>query len=701
MEIVNLTIDGRKIEARKGTTILEAAHSANIYIPTLCAHPALPAFGACRLCIVEIDGMRGFPTACTTLATEGMIIRTRTTRLQNLRRNIMELILSEHPYYCLTCPESLRCELQRVACYIGLDKTNLPYIHKELPVHQEDPLIVRDYNLCILCGRCIRACQEMRGVKAIAFILRGSRTIVGTAFDRSLKDSGCKFCGACVEVCPTGALRDKDVQWSSQSEKESVLVPCVPACPAGIDIPRYVACIATGKFAEALAVIREKVPFPAVLGRVCIHPCEEACRRGQVNEPIAIRALKRFAAEHDNGLWKQNREVAPATGKRVAIVGSGPAGLTAAYYLAKLGHKVTVFEALPEPGGMMRVGIPEYRLPREILRAEIAEIENIGVEIRTDTCIESLEQLFAQGYHAVFLGLGAHKGIDMEVEGAKGLGVIDCVSFLRDVSLGKETRLKGRVAVVGGGNAAIDAARTALRVGAEEVAIIYRRTRAEMPANLEEIVEAIEERVRIEFLAAPTKISRKEGRIKMQCIRMKLGEPDASGRRRPEPIKGSEFTMEFSTVIVAIGQRPDIPPEFGVRIGKGNTIEVNHDTLMTDRRGVFAGGDVVTGPSVVIEAIAAGRKAAIAIDRYLGGNGIIDETLSETQELSPYLGPDENFAHMCRVKVPNLPVEQRLKGFSEIELGLDKEAAIEEARRCLKCPLRLQIPSAWLPLTPI
>ena len=697
METVKLIIDGREVKARKGETVLEAAHSAGIYIPALCAHPDLAPFGACRLCIVEIEGMPGFPTSCTAAVEEGMVVRTKTPKLQNLRRNTLELILSEHPYFCLTCPENLHCELQRVAYYIGLDKVSLPYIYKELPVHEEDPLIIRDYNLCILCGRCIRACQEVRGAGAIAFTLRGSRTMVGTAFGHSLKDSGCKFCGACIEVCPTGALRDKDGRWESEAEKEAILVPCKPACPAGIDIPRYVDLIAQGKFAQALAVIREKVPFPGVLGRVCVHPCEEACRRGQVNEPIAIKALKRFAAEHDNGLWKRNSKVAPSTGKRVAVVGSGPAGLTAAYYLMKLGHKVTVFEALPEPGGMMRVGIPGYRLPREVLRAEIAEIEDVGVDIKTNVRIESLDKLLGDGYHAVFLALGAHKDVKMRVEGEEVPGVIDCVSFLRDVNLGREVKLKGKVAVVGGGNAAIDAARTALRVGAKEVTIIYRRTRTEMPANPEEIDGAIEERVKIQFLAAPSRISRENDMVRVECIHMELGEPDASGRRRPEPIKGSEFTMEFDTVIVAIGQRPDIPPEFNLHTGRGNRIEVATDTLTTSREGVFAGGDAVTGPSVVIEAIAAGRKAAESIDKYLGGKGIIDEALVETQEMNPYLGRDGDFAYICRAQMPTLSLVQRLKGFSEIELGFGEEAAIKEAKRCLKCPLRLQISSPWLP----
>ncbi len=697
MDTVTLTIDGREIEAKKGATVLEAATAAGIYVPALCSHPDLTPFGACRLCIVEIEKMRGFPPACTTPATEGMVVHTNTPKLQELRRNMLELILSEHPYSCLTCPNNLKCELQRVAHYVGLDKVTFPYTYKELPVHNEDPLIIRDYNLCILCGRCVRACQEMRGVSAIAFTFRGSQAVIGTAFDRSLKDSGCKFCGACIEVCPTGALRDKDGQWGSETEKEAALVPCKHACPAGIDVPRYVALIAEGKFAEAVAVIREKVPFPGVLGRVCVHPCEEACRRGQINEPIAIKSLKRFAADHDAGIWRQNSKVRPPTGKRAAIVGSGPAGLTAAYYLAKLGHKVTVFEALAEPGGMMRVGIPEYRLPKKILRAEIAEIENVGVDIKVDTKVESLDKLLKDGYHAVLLALGAHNGIKMRVEGEEGPGVIDCVSFLRDVSFGKVVRLGNRVAVVGGGNAAIDASRVALRLGAKEVTIIYRRTRAEMPASAEEIEDAIEEGVKINFLAAPSKVSRENGMVRMECIRMQLGEPDASGRRRPEPIEGSEFVMEFDTIIAAIGQRPDIPAEFTLQTGRGNTLVVDSNTLTTNREGIFAAGDVVSGPDAVIGAIAGGRKAAEAIDKYLGGNGIIDEMLVKPEELIPYLGHDEDFAYSPRARMPKLPMGQQLDNFSEIELGFSEETAIAEAERCLKCPLRLQISPPCLP----
>jgi NADH-quinone oxidoreductase subunit F len=463
-----------------------------------------------------------------------------------------------------------------------------------------------------------------------------------------------------------------------------VTAPCSHTCPAGIDVPRYVRFIANDKPAEAVAVIREKIPFPSVCGLVCFHPCEAKCRRSQLDEAIAIRMLKRFAVEHDTGLWKQNVRVAPATGKRVAVVGSGPAGLTAAYYLARLGHSVTVFEALPEPGGMMRFGIPDYRLPKDILRAEIKEIENVGVEIRTNTRVDSADRLFKEGYNAVFLALGAHQGVSIGVEGEDHPRVIEGIDLWRDVSLGKKVELGSRVAVIGGGNAAIDSARTALRLGAKEVVIIYRRTRSEMPASPEEVEEAIAEGIQIQFLAAPSKIIGKDGHLELESIRMELGEMDASGRRRPEPIKGSEFTLGFDTIIAAIGQRPQIPNQLNLAIGRGNVIEVDPDTLATSRQGVFAGGDAVTGPASVIEAIAAGRQAAVSIDKYLGGRGDIEETLAPPEEAAT---PLEESEEKRRPQMPTLPVKQRLGGFGQVELGYSDEMAVEEAGRCLRCDL--------------
>ena len=467
--------------------------------------------------------------------------------------------------------------------------------------------------------------------------------------------------------------------------KGLVKAPCSHTCPAGVDVPRYIRYISMGDFDAALAVIRERIPFPSICGHVCPHPCEAKCRRGQLDQSIAIRALKRFAAERGNGLWKQRSKIGPATGKTVAVVGSGPAGLTAAYYLAKQGHAVTIFEALPEPGGWMMYGIPEYRLPRDVLAEEIDEIRNVGVEIRTNTKVNSLDELFANGYNAVFIAVGAHQGTKLGIEDENNPGVIDGGSFLSDANMGNEVSLGNRVAVVGGGNVAIDAARTALRLGAREVTIIYRRTKAEMPAGEEEIEEALQEGVRLEFLAAPTRIESKDGTVELTCIRMELGEVDASGRRRPVPITGSEFGLDFDTVIAAIGQLPEIPEQFGLPLAKGNTLQIDRDTSATSREGVFAGGDVVSGPATVIEAIAAGRQAAISIDQYLGGSGMIDETLAPPEELEALPEIDEGETH--RISVPTLRVGDRLRSFAEVELSLGEEVAVGEARRCLRCDL--------------
>jgi len=463
-----------------------------------------------------------------------------------------------------------------------------------------------------------------------------------------------------------------------------VSAPCTHTCPAGVDAPRYIRFIAKGKPDEALAVIREKIPFPSVCGYVCIHPCEAKCRRGLLDEAIGIRVLKRFAVDNGNGMWKQNSKIATSTGKQVAIVGSGPAGLTAAFYLAKLGHKVTVFESLPEVGGMMRVAIPDYRLPKDILQNDIKEIEAVGVDIKTNTKVESTDDLFAQGYDAVFLAMGAHEGLKVGVKGEDSPGVMDCVTFLREVSLGKKVEVGDSAAVIGGGNAAIDSARTALRLGAKEVTVVYRRTKDEMPASAEEIEGAIEEGVKIRFLAAPLRITAKDGKLELECNAMKLGDIDASGRRRPEPIEGGEFTMSFDTIIAAIGQRPEIPTRFKLSLGRGNTIEVDPDSLATDKEGVFAGGDVVKGPASVIEAIAHGRLAATSIDKYLGGEGDIEETLAPPEEA---MKPLEEAEEEMRVAIPAPPAKERIKNFNDVELTLSQKMAIKEAERCLRCDL--------------
>ncbi|TRZ51161.1 MAG: FAD-binding protein [Dehalococcoidia bacterium] len=690
--MINLNINGIKVKAEVGRTVLEAAIQAGIYIPNLCYHPDIPPIGACRLCIVEIDGSKGFPAACTTTAKEGMVVRTDTPRIQELRKNIIWFILSEHPK---EIKES--SQLKEVVEWIGTKEPLPGFVPhpKGLPLLLDEPLFVKDLDRCILCGRCVSMCQEIRRVGTIGFINRGIDTIIGTNCNLCMRDSGCKFCLACVEVCPTGSLIDKEE--FEEKDREKVLLPCKDACPAGIDIPRYVRLITEGRFQDSIEVIRQTVTFPHVLGCVCHHPCEEVCRREELNESMSIRELKRFVAERDSGRWRSKLTIAPETGKKVAVVGSGPAGLTAAWFLRKLGHSVTVFEALSEPGGMMKAGIPEYRLPHDILNQEINDIENIGVKIEVNTEIKAIDRLFSQGFNAVFLALGAHEGIKIGIPGEDDPLVLDGISVLKSIKFGEKVDIMGEVAVTGGGNVAVDVARSALRIGAKKVTILYRRTQKEMPAYPEEVEEALKEGVKISFLTTPTRVLSENNKLKVECIRMELGEPDASGRRRPVPIEGSEFMIEPDRLIVAIGQSSVVPKEFGIALDRKGRIKTDEETLACSMKGVFAGGDVVGGPASVIEAIEAGRRAAISIDKYLEGQGQIDQKFIPEEEENPCLGNDEEFACRKRAKVTFLPVSKRLHGFSQVEYGFDEKTALEEAKRCLRCQLRLKISKAPLP----
>ena len=476
-----------------------------------------------------------------------------------------------------------------------------------------------------------------------------------------------------------------------RSPDHRLVPPCQSACPLHMEIGEYIDLVAQGKIMEALQVIRTGNPFPSICAYVCTHPCEDACRRSQVDKPIAIRALKRFAVEF-GGDRMIEAEAETKHEEKVAIVGSGPAGLACAYYLRKLGYQVTIFEAHPELGGMLRVGIPQYRLPREVVDTEVQRLIHMGVEIKANTRVISLDLLFDMGYEAVFITVGAHQSLRMGIEGEESPGVIDGATFLREVNLGLKPSLGEEVAVVGGGNVAMDAARAAVRLGASKVSVLYRRSRAEMPASPDEIEQALEEGVETMFLVAPTKMKRENGRLSVTCVRMELGEPDTGGRRRPVPIEGSEFNREFDTLIIAIGQAPQISKDFRLRLGKGSTIQVDPITLTTNRAGVFAGGDAVTGPATVTQALASGRQAAFRIDDYLQHTyPLVDKEAEKT--LSGELLPKtvEMIRKIGRVEPPSLALEARAKDFGTVELVYGWEEAINEARRCLRCGMGAEI----------
>jgi len=578
MPKIPFTLNGKRVEAEAGATILEAAQQNGVEIPTLCHDPRLKPAAACRLCLVEVEGARGTMPACTTPVVEGMVVRTTTDDLVKSRRMALELLLSDH------------------------------------------------YGDCV--------------------------------------------------------------------------APCKLACPVGIDIQGYIGLIANGEYREALKLIKESNPLPLVCGRVCPRFCETKCRRNLVDGPVAINALKRFVADYDlNNGDQYIPEVKPATGHRVAIVGGGPAGLSAAYYLTIEGHEVTIFESNPQLGGMLRYGIPEYRLPKAILDKEIDAITNLCHQIRCNVSLGkdfSIESLKDDGYEAIFLALGAQASQKIKVEGEDLPGVLAGIGFLKDVALGKRMNLGQKIVIIGGGNTAIDAARTALRLGAGEVTIVYRRSRSEMPAADEEIGQAEQEGIQIHFLAAPVKLIAQNGRVNtMECIKMALGEPDASGRRRPEPIAGSEFTMEVDTVIAAIGQTLDgsrLDQDAQVKFNRRGYISINQETMETSLEGVFAGGDCSSGPATVVEAVAAGRRAAISINQYLSGQQIAplekpyNCTKGELDEINT-----EDYADVQRIprtEMPALDPEARKQNFSEIELGFTQEMAKAEAERCLACGCR-------------
>ena len=566
MSLIQITIDNHPLQVEAGTTLLAAATANGLKIPNLCFDGRVELYGACGLCVVEVEGTPKLQRACSTKARDGMVVHTDTERVVRARKMALELLLSDH-------------------------------------------------------------------------------------------DGDCK-------------------------------APCTKACPAGTDCQGYVGLIANGEYTEATRLIKEKIPLPSSIGRVCPHPCEKECRRRFVDEPVSIAALKAFASDMDMASSTPFVPfVEPDTGKRVAVVGGGPGGLTAAYFLRRQGHAVTVLDAMPKMGGMLRYGIPEYRLPKALLDREIAQIAALGVKMQNNVRVG--EQVTLQDlqneYDAVVLAAGAWRSSEMRVPGEDASRVVGGIDFLRTVALGEPMEIGDCVAVVGGGNTAMDACRTAVRLGAKHVSVLYRRSREEMPAEDIEIREATEEGVEFRFLTTPVEFKDCGDTVQATLQKMQLGAPDISGRRRPEPIEGAVETAEFDTVIMAIGQQPDLAGFEAVEATKRNTIAADEETFRTSLPKVFAVGDMTNrGASIAVAAIGEAQKAALVIDRFLNGE--------EARYKKPFLVERtlpveffEKFPKAPRVEMPVRPANERKTDFGEVALGLSEAAAKQEATRCLEC----------------
>ncbi len=690
--MIKLNIDGRDIEAAEGRSILEASLDAGIYIPFLCHHPDLTPTGECSLCLVEVEGKNDLVISCNTPAANGMKVITKSDRLKSARREAMEKILEGHPAECGTCNKYLNCELQSLKQYISEEEYKPKGRSRLFAVDTTNPLFNIEPNKCVLCKRCVRACKELRGVGILEEKTKNEVRYIGRKDDVSLAAANCRFCGACAEVCPSGAIMDKPELIKKHKNRKTALLPCRYTCPAEIDVPRYLRFIREKNYASAAAVVREKAPFPLVLGYVCDHPCEGVCRRGEVNQSVSIRDLKRFAAGYDAIVTKEKEENKQlATGKKVAVVGSGPAGLTAAYYLSKLGHDVTVFESLPKAGGMLRYGIPEYRLPRKALDKEVKYLENTGIIIKTNSRVASVEKLFTDGFDGVIVALGTHKGAKLRIPGADSPGVLVSTDFLRDINMGKQVTIGEKVMVLGGGKVAFDSARAARRLGAD-VKVACLECREMMPATGEEIKQGEEEGIQVFPARTFTRIITENGKITgVEFQEITSLTFDEEKNPQIEIKEDSLHVIEADTVIFAIGQRPDIPEGFGINTLPNHLIEVDPYSFSTSREGVYAAGDVVSGASSVIKSIASGRKAAAALDQYLGGSGMLDEKLAPQKEPDKRIGLKEGFAALERMGDMLVPAEERIKSFSCAVRDIDEADALCEAERCLQCDLRLKI----------
>ncbi len=595
----------------------------------------------------------------------GMIVMDQSTCMVDVAKYFMSFLMDESCGKCFTCRKGTQ-RMHEILDDISRGEGTL----EKLDLLEELAHAVKDTTMCGL---------GQSAPNPVLSTLRYFRE----EFERHIIDKRCD-----AFVC-----------------KDLVGAPCQAACPIGTEAWRYMAHIGRGEYEDAYWVIREHNPFPSICARVCDHKCEQHCRLGATGQdPIAIRALKRFITDTVDPAVYRPQRVEASTGRRIAVVGAGPAGLTAAHFLSLRGHRVTVIDAHSQPGGMLLLGIPSYRLPRNVLEKEIAALLNDNITLRMNTVLGkdvSVDGLFDEdGFDAVFLAMGSLKSQKLGVEGEDLDGVHPSIRFLEEFNLKGNSVARGHVGVIGGGNSAIDAARIALRQKeVDKVTIIYRRTREEMPAFHEEIEAAIEEGVVLETLLSPARILGSDGRVSgIQCIRNELGERDNSGRRRPVPIPDSEETLSLDTLVVAIGEKPDIGDVVGEKAKglestKWGTLQVDPRTLVTQRPGLFAGGDVVTGSNTVVDAIAAGRKAALVIGRYLAGEELRQPMQRHLPDvLVASVATEEEHANVARAKVPAMTPSERACNFEEVEQAFSAETAKVEAMRCLRCDLEFTMP---------